>query len=306
MILFLPVGVDHRASRLPVVTFTLMGVNIAVFALLWILELSGGEAAEEWILSNLWLVPGESGLHTYLTSMFVHEGLLHLAGNMVYLFLFGACVEDVIGRGRFLAFYLAGGLAAALTHRVLAGASGSDGIPMGGASGAICACVGGFLLLFTKTKVEFRWLIWMFFWFRTGEFFLPAWLVIGVWFSQDLLGLILNVTSGHEGGGVAFAAHVGGTLAGLAMIGAFKRWHRDGEPEGETISPPVRVRIAPAATRGTPDEIPSIYVYHDEHQTGPHTLNGIRQLAGQGQIPGHAQYWQEGMSEWAAIGDLLG
>ncbi|HLH57062.1 MAG TPA: rhomboid family intramembrane serine protease, partial [Verrucomicrobiae bacterium] len=88
MFFLLPVGVDYRARRYPVVTFTLMGLCVAVYLVTLGFRLANGSAALEWVMSNLWLTPALSHWWTYLTSLFVHAGLFHLAGNMVYLFLF--------------------------------------------------------------------------------------------------------------------------------------------------------------------------------------------------------------------------
>src|SRR5215469_15694875 len=114
MFFLLPVGVDYRARRYPVVTFTLMGLCVLVYLVTLGFQLGKGEGVTEWVLAHLWLVPAASHWWTYLTSLFVHEGFFHLAGNMVYLFLFGACVEDVIGRPKFITFYLVCGLASEL------------------------------------------------------------------------------------------------------------------------------------------------------------------------------------------------
>src|SRR6185312_9841958 len=154
MLIILPVGMDYRARRYPVVTFTLMGLCTAVYLITLAVHLSGAsDETEEWIYENLWLIPEVSHWWTYLTSQFVHGGFFHLAGNMIYLFLFGACVEDMIGRLRFSIFYLVCGLGAAITYLALSGQADGD-IPMGGASGAISGCIGGYLLLRAKAKIE--------------------------------------------------------------------------------------------------------------------------------------------------------
>ena len=147
MFFLLPVGVDYRARRYPVVTFALMGICVVFYLLTLAFQLgNGSERTLEWTVNNLWLIPAESHWWTYLSSLFVHEGFFHLAGNMVYLFLFGSCVEDVLGRPRFVTFYLFCGLVSEFSHIAIApGHFGSD-IPLGGASGAISGCIGGFLL----------------------------------------------------------------------------------------------------------------------------------------------------------------
>src|SRR5579864_1544505 len=116
MFFLLPVGVDYRARRYPVVTFTLMGICTAIYLLTLGCRLAKGPEVTEWVVRNFWLIPSESHWWAYLISLFVHEGFFHLAGNMVYLFLFGSCVEDVIGRPRFVAFYLLCGLVSELSH----------------------------------------------------------------------------------------------------------------------------------------------------------------------------------------------
>ena len=116
MVLILPLGVDYRAQRYPMVTFSLIGINTLIWLVTLIYSLAGGEDADETIRQNFWLIPQASLWHTYVTTMFVHEGFFHLLGNMIYLFLFGACVEDIMGRWQFGVFYLLGGLAAVFGH----------------------------------------------------------------------------------------------------------------------------------------------------------------------------------------------
>src|SRR6185436_10323940 len=134
----IPVGVDYRAQRYPVVTFTLMGINTLIYLISFYFWTSD-TALYQWWMDTFWLVPNNVSWWMYLTHMFVHGGIFHLVGNMVYLFLFGACVEDLIGRWRFLAFYLISGIVAALTYIALTPSHFESEIPMGGASGAISA-----------------------------------------------------------------------------------------------------------------------------------------------------------------------
>ena len=163
MFFLIPVGVDYRARRYPVVTFTLMGICTVIYLIELVLRLANGDAVTEWMLTNLWLIPAESHWWTYVTSMFVHSGFLHLLGNMVYLFLFGSCVEDIIGRIHFTVFYLLCGVLACFAHALMSSGSFEAQIPMGGASGAISGCIGGFLLLLARTKIEFKWVVFLFF-----------------------------------------------------------------------------------------------------------------------------------------------
>src|SRR5438128_2130775 len=102
MFILLPVGMNYQTQRAPVVTFTLMGMNILVYLVSLGFLLGQGSDSAIWMHQHLWLIPADSTWYTYLTSMFVHAGFFHLLGNMLYLFLFGCCVEDMIGRWRFL------------------------------------------------------------------------------------------------------------------------------------------------------------------------------------------------------------
>src|SRR3954467_10518196 len=225
MFFVLPVGVDYRAQRYPMVTFTLIGLNTLIYLVelvfyLFALEHGTHHEVEEWVQQHFWLIPSHSMWYTYITTVFVHAGIFHLAGNMIYLYLFGACVEDIIGRWQVVVFYLGGGLAADFGYFANVRERFAD-MPLGGASGAISACLGGFILLLPKTKINFRWFIFIILRLFNGEFWLPAWLVLSFWFLQDLAAAIVEHSEG-EFSGTAFAAHTGGFLAGMAMIGAYK------------------------------------------------------------------------------------
>jgi membrane associated rhomboid family serine protease len=317
MFFLLPVGVDYRARRYPVVTFTLMGICVVTYLLTLAGRLSKGLDFFEWEMSHLWLTPSLSHWWTYLSSLFVHEGFFHLAGNMVYLFLFGSCVEDVIGRPRFTVFYLVCGLISEFTHVAAAADHFASEIPLGGASGAISGCIGAFLVLFLKTRIEFKWVVFLFFRIWNGEFFLPAWLVISFWFLSDFAGMALTMAAGFRGSGVAFGAHVGGTLCGLALIGldrAFKRREPAEEVEEEEEEPaqiampsrvaraPIRVQLKTARPR--PAETPTIHLFAGGAQTGPFTSEQIQAMFQDGAIASDALYWQEGMTDWRNAEEL--
>lgn len=311
MFFLLPVGVDYRARRYPVVTFTLMGICVVVWLIQVVLRVANGAVVDEWVIGHLWLTPSESHWWMYFTSMFVHAGLLHLAGNMIYLFLFGSCVEDIIGRVHYVFFYLLCGVAACFAHIAIAPAHFASEIPLGGASGAISGCIGGFLLLLARTKIQFKWIFFFFFRIWNGEFFLPAWLVISFWFLKDLVLMLL--TRAINGGGVAFAAHVGGTLVGMGLIGLEKLRLKDqteGEEEAEEAAPVATVRKPVARLRVRPvavpvvAEAPTIYLFVNDAQAGPFTLSQIQQMLTTGAISSDAMYWQQGMQEWQTVEDL--
>lgn len=158
---------------------------------------------------------------TVLTSMFMHGSILHLAGNMLFLWIFGNNVEDSMGRVRFLAFYLLGGLAA-LGLQVLV--DPGSAIPTLGASGAIAAVLGGYILLYPRARVVTIVFIVLFF----GVIELPALALLGIWFAeQALLGLGGLADPAGGGGGVAYFAHVGGFVFGLALIRAFAQRRKE-------------------------------------------------------------------------------
>lgn len=312
MFFLIPVGVDYRARRYPVVTFTLMGMCTAIYLVTLILTISNGEEVTRWVLGNLWLNPAESHWWAYITSMFVHAGFLHLLGNMIYLFLFGSCVEDIIGRARFIVFYLLCGLIGCFAYIAMSPEHFSSHTPMGGASGAISGCIGGFLILLARTKIEFKWFIFIFFIFRAGEFFLPAWVVISFWFLKDFISMVLETAMGTHAG-IAFGAHVGGTLAGLALIALdkprLKRLEQQDEEEQELQSPQTlntastaRMRMAtpPPATSETPD----IYLFLNGAQAGPYTMSQIRQMFAVGTVSSETFYWQQGMEDWRSADEL--
>jgi rhomboid family protein len=157
------------------------------------------------------LAVGMPAYGTLVTSMFLHGGWMHLIGNMLYLWIFGNNVEDVMGHGRFVVFYLLCGILAALSHAVTDPAST---IPMVGASGAISGVLGAYILLFPRAHV----LVFM---PGVGMMRVAAGVVLGLWFFMQLLSGGMSI--GGPGGGVAFFAHIGGFVAGMVLIRFFKR-----------------------------------------------------------------------------------
>ena len=150
---------------------------------------------------------------TLLTSMFMHVGWMHLIGNMLYLWVFGFSVEDELGHLRFLGFYLAVGLASALAHVAASYEGGNAIIPTLGASGAISGVLGAFLIGHAERKIRIMIML-----FRIVE--MPAVAALAIWFGMQLLGGYSSLD--HEGGGVAYVAHIGGFVAGGVLIWAFK------------------------------------------------------------------------------------
>ncbi len=298
--MIIPVGVDYQAKRYPTVTFTLMGLNVAVYLLtlfFWFKDQSiqaetldefRKSSMEYWWQQHFWLIPDKSMLHTYVTSLFVHAGFFHLLGNMIYLFLFGSCVEDIIGRWQYLLFYLLGGLFADFTHIAFTPDHFSSAIALGGASGAISACMGAFLILLPEREIEFKYL----FWFRAGEFSLAAWLVMSFYFLSDLLWAVLAF-KGVSNGNTAFGAHVGGFAAGLLFAVAYKAMNKLAENRPRTAQP-VYVPIEPAV----------ILIWENGVQIGPFTRSQVLQMVALGSVGPEAVFWQEGMADWQPVLDL--
>ncbi|MBZ0158858.1 MAG: rhomboid family intramembrane serine protease [bacterium] len=213
----IPLRDNIPSSRTPIVTIGLIAANVLVYlnqimlspqAAVQFIHLYGLIPLE--ISSGDLLIPHPVPLHaTLLTSMFVHGGLFHLGGNMLYLWIFGDNVEDRIGRLKFLAFYLLSGLGAASAQ---IWADPASKIPMVGASGAISGVLGAYLFLFPHARV--LTLIPLGFFSRVTE--IPALIVLGFWIIVQILNGVM--TLGVQVGGVAWLAHVGGFVAGLVMV----------------------------------------------------------------------------------------
>lgn len=215
----LPLRDDLPTRRLPVITITIIGINVVVFVAELLLEAGGSLDS---FFMNWGVVPYEVtnqfGLHalaTLFTSMFLHGGFMHVLGNMLYLWIFGNNVEDTMGRLKFTIFYLLCGVLAGLAQ-VAAGPNSE--IPAIGASGAIAGVLGAYLVLFPRARVAT--LIFLGIFARTAN--LPAILVLGFWFVLQLLNGVLSMST-FESGGVAWFAHIGGFVAGLILVWLFAR-----------------------------------------------------------------------------------
>ncbi len=213
----IPYKDDNPTSRFPIVTVALIVINILVFL---VLRLQGAHAfrqaviqagviPRELFLGNLQGSTALSPPVTLFTSMFMHGGVLHILGNMVYLWIFGNNVEDYLGHVRFALFYIACGLVAAFSHILI---NLNSGVPMVGASGAIAGVLGAYLVLYPWARVHV--LVFVFFFITT--FMVPAWLVLGFWFVLQVLYGLPSI--GMAVGGTAYLAHIGGFLAGYLYI----------------------------------------------------------------------------------------
>lgn len=212
---------DHNPSQqTPFVTIALIIVNIAVFAATYP-SLSNPQAlAAFW--GNWAMIPAQvangQDYYTLLTSTFLHGGIMHLGGNMLFLWIFGDNLEEEFGHVGFLLFYLACGVLAGGAHVL---ADPISVVPTVGASGAIAGVMGGYLLLFPKARVD----VLIIFVILFKVFPLPAWVMLGVWFALQVFSGVAVDTSG---GGVAYWAHAGGFIIGLALT--LPVWLRHGGP----------------------------------------------------------------------------
>jgi membrane associated rhomboid family serine protease len=206
----IPLGdASRRPRQFAVVTFVIILLNAFAF----FQELSYGDRfVYAWSTIPIYIVHGQRWI-TLLTSMFMHGSWMHIIGNMVYLWAFGREIEDAMGRFRFLAFYLAGGVVAMLAQIL---GDPSSRIPSLGASGAIAAVMGAFIVTYPRDRI--KTVIFFFIFFRVT--FIPAMVLIGFWFLIQVfhVGMVAEVKTG----GVAYLAHVGGFLFGVVTARLFE------------------------------------------------------------------------------------
>ncbi len=238
----IPLGDDNSGRTItPFVTYLLIAANIVVFVLLQGMgsndrftyafstvpqEIVSGKdvvtpahtvkdpaSGESFVQPGLQLTPITVYL-TLLIAVFMHGGIAHLGGNMLYLWIFGDNIENALGHVRYLAFYLVCGILASLAHVFTTAATdGNMLVPSLGASGAISGVLGGYLLLFPGRRVRML--------MGRGTTQMPAWVAIGVWFLFQLVAGMGLLGGGSQAGGVAYAAHVGGFIAGLILVKVF-------------------------------------------------------------------------------------
>jgi len=202
---------DRKPLRFPIATAIIIAVNFIVF----FVELAeGSKFIERWALVPAH-VASPHGFATIFTSMFMHASWVHIIGNMVFFWAFGPEVEDAMGSWRYLIFYLLGGVAASIAQ--IAVSPGST-IPNLGASGAIAAVMGAFIVTYPTDRIKS---ILVIFWFVMVRE-IPAIVLIGIWFLLQLLSGIGSLVSQQNAGGVAYMAHVGGFLFGVIAAPIFE------------------------------------------------------------------------------------
>ncbi|MFA5072985.1 MAG: rhomboid family intramembrane serine protease [Nitrospirota bacterium] len=217
----IPLRDINPTERFAIVTFLLIVLNIIVF----VYELMLGEQGIQRFIGSFALVPNQlfsvgvvpdgsfPTAATLVTSMFLHGGILHVAGNMLYLWIFGNNVEDAMGRMRFVVFYVLCGCIAGFTHAFM---NSSSPTPLIGASGAVSGVLGGYLLLYPRARIIT--LIIIIFYIRTIQ--VSALAILLFWF---VLQFINALTTDGSGGGIAWYAHIAGFFSGMLLIGLFKR-----------------------------------------------------------------------------------
>jgi rhomboid family protein len=238
----IPLRDANPTRRTPVVTLGLIAACAVVFAVQLGIMADSGDAALGPFVTEWGVVPAEiiaaltSGAlisqetATLVTSQFLHGSLLHIGGNMLYLWIFGNNIEDRFGPLRFLVFYLVGGVVAALAQVAI---DPTSTVPTIGASGAIAATLGAYIVLFPRARVTTA--VFLVFFFQLID--VPAALVLGFWFVLQLLDGLgsLGVTSATEVGGVAFFAHIGGFAFGAAVALLVRLARGGGRPPMRTV-----------------------------------------------------------------------
>ena len=206
--MFFPYKDDNPRVLFPFVTYGIIGLNILVF---WAQFFVYGN---ERLISTFAFVPYEFKLFTIFTSMFMHGGLMHIIGNMWFLYIFGDNVESILGHVRFLLFYLFCGIGAAVAQFLIQPDSTT---PMVGASGAIAGILGAYMIKFPKARVHVLAVIFIF----ITTIVVPAQLVLGLWFLMQLSGG-LGSLGFDTTGGIAWFAHIGGFIVGISALRIFQ------------------------------------------------------------------------------------
>ncbi|MDP2683314.1 MAG: rhomboid family intramembrane serine protease [Deltaproteobacteria bacterium] len=214
----IPLKDDNPTRTFPFVTILIIVTNIVVY----IYQLTLGQKAETLFILRAGAIPYEiirfADIHplafippplTLFSAMFIHGGFLHVAGNMLYLWIFGDNIEDRLGHFRFIVFYLLSGLIASLAHIIMLP---NSTIPMIGASGAIAGVLGAYFLLYPRAHV----LTLVFFFFFVDIIRIPALVFLGLWF-------VFQILSSAGGGGIAWYAHIGGFIGGAVLVKLFER-----------------------------------------------------------------------------------
>lgn len=216
----MPLTDDNRGRRTtPIVTWVLIAINVVVF----LYEVVLSEASLARFLTDYGIIPQEisngEGYLALITSMFLHGGWLHLFGNMLFLWIFGDNVEDIMGHARYLVFYLLTGIAAGL---IQVATNPESTIPLIGASGAISGLLAAYVVCFPHGRIMTA----IVFGFFITTIMVPAWMMIGYWIVLQVIQGAMSLGIDPDTGGVAWFAHIGGFAAGLVLVFPFRRVDR--------------------------------------------------------------------------------
>ena len=215
----IPIRSTERTYSKATVVVSLIAINMLIF----LYQQTMDESSERVFVQHWGIVPDSISQHlfTLVTSMFVHGGWLHVLGNMLYLWVFGKAVEDLIGSGPFLGLYLCCGLAAGVLQVVT---NAFSSLPTIGASGAIAGVMGAYMIKFSRSRIVT--LVFIVIFFTTVE--IPAWVMLIWWFFIQLFNGVGSLAATNYSGGTAWFAHVGGFVAGMLLIRLFpakqRRW----------------------------------------------------------------------------------
>ncbi|HEV3332959.1 MAG TPA: rhomboid family intramembrane serine protease [Bryobacteraceae bacterium] len=211
-----PIRDTEPSYSKPVVTIFLIVINILIF----LFEFSLDPYSQNAFIATYGLVPDNFHFVNVLTSMFLHGGWMHVLGNMWFLWIFGDNIEDILGHGKYIVFYLLCGIAAGLTQTLF---SPGSRVPMVGASGAIAGVMGAYMIKFPQSRI--RTLLFIVFFITFVD--VPAWVMLIYWFGIQLLNGVGTVgSSAASQGGTAFLAHVGGFVTGIVLINLMRPQQR--------------------------------------------------------------------------------
>lgn len=207
-----PIGDDNvKGGVKPIFSYLFIALNVLVFVVTW----ADPDYFTKLYAANPCNILAGKSFHTLITSMFMHGGILHLLGNMLFLWIFADNIESTVGHLRFILFYFIGGVIAVYAHIFIGAGTGC--IPLVGASGAIAAVMGAYLVMFPKSRIKMLFLIKI--------FRIPAFVFLGLWIGQQLLSGFSSLPGlkDMEGGSVAFWAHIGGFIFGVIAGFYFKK-----------------------------------------------------------------------------------
>lgn len=251
--MLIPIGDDNPCQRRPIVNWTLLGLNISLFFLL------SFRSDYQHIVNEYGYIADQFPDWTILTSMFLHGGLLHLFGNMLFLWIFGDNVEDRLGRFSYLFFYLVGGVIAGFFHFLMVGQA-ARGIAAIGASGAISAVLGAYMVFFPWNEIE----IWYFFYYSTGTTHIASFWGIGLWFVGQLLSHYLEA----DVSSIAYGAHIGGFIGG-GLIALPIKWFEASGKAPLTLKAQQRQRLTMAGSASA--SLPSRWLEEEALSPGSET-----------------------------------